>query len=74
VKIYFRLPIITSPENVAADGGPLSGYYNQFSESSMSYRRIFIKTEGDYFSKNLNLFSGKVDNWLNSAKTGTHAK
>lgn len=65
---------ITSPKNVAADAGSLSYYCFQYSESTMSYKRILIRTEGDFISENLNFYSRRVVDWMNSIKPAIPGK
>ena len=60
---------VTSPKNAAADAGTYAFYCYQYSESSLTYQRTVIKTEGDFESENLNFYSKKVVDWMNNIKS-----
>jgi hypothetical protein len=62
---------VTSPKNVAADAGTIAFYCYQYSESSLTYKRTVIKTEGDFLSENLNFYSKKIVEWMNNIKSLT---
>jgi hypothetical protein len=60
---------VTSPKNVAADAGLIAFYCYQYSESSLTYKRTVIRTDGDFVSENLNFYSKKIVEWMNNIKS-----
>jgi len=61
---------VTSPKyNAASDAGTLSYYCYQYSESSSTYKRTIIRTEGDSECENLNFFTKKIVDWMNDIRS-----
>jgi hypothetical protein len=56
---------VTLPKNHNSDAGTLSYYCYQYSESSSTYKRSVIRTEGQFTCENLNFYSKKVVSWIN---------
>ena len=57
---------ISPRRSKGADRGSQIYYCYQYSESETRYRAVFIKTEGDFESENLNFYTKRTVDWLKS--------
>jgi hypothetical protein len=59
---------VSSPKKTNSGSGIGSFYCYQFSESSLTYKRTIIKTEGDLKCENLNFYTRKLVAWMNEIR------
>jgi hypothetical protein len=61
---------VSSPKKSNSESGIGYFYCYQFSESSLTYKRSIIKTEGDLKCENLNFYTRKLVTWMNEIRKG----